>query len=282
MNMSTQMVVGSRIYSILYGGRHGVIYAIHGEQGLGNVRQFLGGAIVTGGVCYFDVVFENGTLSKRIPETIVKGVQWRLVEGVATDDEIQTLLANAEETARLADIERTEKAAAYTRAVETLRADADKAYLQQGDDDASGKLVAVNLRKEFKKAFPGIKFSVRKPDYGVVNVSWVDGPTNDAVNAIVRQYQAGSFNGMEDIYEYDVQPFHKVFGGARYIFTDRDFSDEHIQKAINTLFVKYSGNFKGMPCPMVGQFRTGELCRSYLPGFNDDLQMMVRQEAARS
>jgi len=44
--------------------------------------------------------------------------------------------------------------------------------------NSCGKLVASNLRIEFKKAFPGVKFSVRKEHFGCVRIAWTDGPTN--------------------------------------------------------------------------------------------------------
>ncbi|ENE6639044.1 hypothetical protein ABNR98_004453 [Salmonella enterica] len=34
-----------------------------------------------------------------------------------------------------------------------------------------------------------------------INVSWVDGPTKEAVEEIVGCFQEGSFDGMRDLYE---------------------------------------------------------------------------------
>ncbi len=60
------------------------------------------------------------------------------------------------------------------------------------------------IRQELKKAFPLVKFSVTSESYSMgdsVNVSWTNGPNTDKVNEIVKKYQYGHFNGMEDIYE---------------------------------------------------------------------------------
>lgn len=60
------------------------------------------------------------------------------------------------------------------------------------------------MRKELKKAFPLIKFSVTSHSYSggnSVHVEWKNGPTSDMVNVITSKYQYGHFNGMEDIYE---------------------------------------------------------------------------------
>ena len=51
-----------------------------------------------------------------------------------------------------------------------LKADPAYAHLEQGSDEHSGKLAAANIRRELKKAYPGIKFSVRKEHYGSVNI----------------------------------------------------------------------------------------------------------------
>lgn len=65
---------------------------------------------------------------------------------------------------------------------------------------------AKAIRKELKAAFPGVKFSVRSENFAggnAVNVTWSD-PAADqkAVNELVKKYQYGHFNGMDDIYEY--------------------------------------------------------------------------------
>jgi glyceraldehyde-3-phosphate dehydrogenase/erythrose-4-phosphate dehydrogenase len=60
------------------------------------------------------------------------------------------------------------------------------------------------IREELKKAFPGMKFSVTSDNFSMgdaVRISYQDGPKSDKVEAIVKKYQYGNFNGMEDIYE---------------------------------------------------------------------------------
>lgn len=64
---------------------------------------------------------------------------------------------------------------------------------------------AKAIRTELKKLFPDIKFSVRSDSFSMgnsVDVSWTDGPTTDQINDVIKKYQYGSFNSMEDIYEY--------------------------------------------------------------------------------
>jgi hypothetical protein len=63
---------------------------------------------------------------------------------------------------------------------------------------------AREIRKELKKEFPHIKFSVRSQNFSMgdaVYVSYENGVSQKAVEAIISKYQYGTFNGMEDIYE---------------------------------------------------------------------------------
>jgi hypothetical protein len=101
-----------------------------------------------------------------------------------------------------------------------------------------GMVVAArNIRKELKKAFPGVKFSVRSHGYSGGNdirIEWADGPTLKAVKEITNKYQEGHFDEMTDSYNYDRQNvWTEVFGGTKYIFTNRKYSDSHIQKALD-------------------------------------------------
>ena len=61
------------------------------------------------------------------------------------------------------------------------------------------------IRTDLKTSFPGIKFSVKSKSYSggaSVSVSWTDGPTSKAVEAIAGKYDGASFDGMEDLKSY--------------------------------------------------------------------------------
>ncbi len=95
-------------------------------------------------------------------------------------------------------------------------------------------LAAANLRRELKYRFPNTKFAVRSSSYAggsSVNVSWIDGESPDTIKPIVNKYQYGSFDGMEDIYNYD-QDFSGEYGEAKYTFTNRSYSDAAYQDAL--------------------------------------------------
>jgi hypothetical protein len=90
MTTSEVLSIGSRVHCILYGGRDGVIFNIRGEQRPETCQS--NSIILSGGKAEFDIVWENGTESLRTPEALVRGgVQWRVLDGIATADEIAAM-----------------------------------------------------------------------------------------------------------------------------------------------------------------------------------------------
>ena len=83
------------------------------------------------------------------------------------------------------------------------------------------------IRAELKTAFPGVKFSVRSSTFSMgdsVHISWTDGPATKDVELISGKYQAGTFNGMDDIYEYSENPLN--LPRAKYVHESRTTSEE--------------------------------------------------------
>lgn len=54
-------------------------------------------------------------------------------------------------------------------------------------------------RAHLKRAFPGVKFSVRQSGGGSLNIGWVDGPTAAQVDKVAHNYAGGRFDGMIDM-----------------------------------------------------------------------------------
>lgn len=106
------------------------------------------------------------------------------------------------------------------------------AHLERG----GGCVVAArNMRALLKAAFPAVKFSVKTQQYSGgnnISISWTDGPTDEAVGAIVNRFKHGSFNGMDDSYEFNRDPFPELFGGCYYLHANRDESPELIERAL--------------------------------------------------
>lgn len=133
----------------------------------------------------------------------------------------------------------TADAQAFRDAVENLKA--AHPHLTQG----SGCVVAAkNIRTELKRAFPGVKFSVRSESYSggnAVRVSWTDGPTSQQVEKITGKYSGGSFDGMTDCYNYRRSPWTEVFGESKYITESRHASDAAILSAARRVKAKLGG-----------------------------------------
>lgn len=107
-----------------------------------------------------------------------------------------------------------------------------KAELKNNPTRSSSANCATAIREELKKEFAGVKFSVKSSNFSggdSVHIQWTDGPTYEEVNNIVKKYQYGNFNGMEDIYEYS----NRIEGlpQSKYVQTYREISDE-VNKAV--------------------------------------------------
>lgn len=241
----TEVVVGSVVTTNLYWLGRGVVYKIHGEQMPETVKQLGGGMMVSGGHAEFDIVHDCGKFSKRLPECILRGVQWDILDEIADADEVNQLRANAEKKEEEEKCEKEEQITRFNAEVERLRTAPEYSHLEQGDC-SSGKLAAKNIRKELKQ-FKGVKFSVRNPHYGTIDVSWQDGPTCEKVDAIIDKYKDGHFNSMEDIYEYSSSPFNTVFGSAKYPDSSRSYSDVMIEKAIAKVINEFHLDYETPP-----------------------------------
>ena len=205
--------LGTRIHSILYGGRDGTVVAIHGEARPDSIINFPG--ISTGGNAEYDIAWDNGGRSMRVPECIARGAQWRLLDEPECPEQIPALLQMAIEHAEATRRAEVEK--------ELAKAAAHQRMLQEHPELSTENTPAKNIRIQLKRAFPGIKFSVRS-DHGAIYISWTDGPTNDEVTRITCRYQAGHFDGMNDCYEYDHDRAWP-FGSVRYVFDTRHMSE---------------------------------------------------------
>ena len=248
------LIVGTRVHCILYGGEDGIVYAIHGEQRPDTVRT-LASVVMAGGNAQFDIVWENGTESLRISEAIIHSVQWRVLPGIATAEEITALREYAAQEQERRERKAQQDRERFCAEVEALRADPQYAHLQQGDDQHSGKLAAKNIRTELKAAFSAVKFSVRKDHHASVTVTWRDGPTTEEVEAITNDYLPGSFNSMEDMYETAVSPWTTVFGGSKYISCVRSYSFEALQQAVGIVAERHA-----IGAVTIESFESGESC----------------------
>ena len=251
-----EAVIGQHVHCTLYGGRDGIIVAIHGKQSPQSSRAIFGGVGVTGGNADFDIIWSDGTESFRIPEALAcSSVQWRIRDQVATAEEIAAARAGvvvrkAEEAAKQAD---ADKAYALARD-EAIARHPHLTRLAEGQYGGGGKHAAKNLRVELKAAFPKVKFSVTS-DYDSIRVRWSDGPTDSQVSAIADRYCNGGFDAMQDMSYSTPTAFTNLFGGARYITCNREVSDALLSKALDALFVRLESNLESIQKPDVAALR---------------------------
>ncbi|KGE27696.1 LPD29 domain-containing protein [Leptospira interrogans] len=58
------------------------------------------------------------------------------------------------------------------------------------------------IRLDLQKAFPGVKFNVRKDKFSDCSVTWKDGPTEQEVNEITNKYQNKKYDAKNEQYNY--------------------------------------------------------------------------------
>lgn len=270
---SLKLERGRRVRCALHTHGSGIILAVSGTPDAGSVSSIVG-VIAMGGRATVDVVFDRGSISRAVPEAIVRGVQWTILDDIATEEEIASALAHAALSKAQASDAAERAEAAHRAALEQLASDPAYAQLEQGSD-TSGALAIRNVRRMLKQAFPRCRFSVRKDGYGCFRVAWTDGPSDDAVKPIVERFQRGRFNGMEDIYEADRHnAWCETFGGAKYAFTSRDISAELYDQAIDVLWRDFPANLAQVARPSGEAFkRNGS--RARVPGLEEDLDVLI-------
>lgn len=199
----------------------------------------------------YDVALTDGRL---IRGTFLDGSRWTVADDHIAPDAVDILRAGvaAKEAADKANKSASEQA--FAEAVAKLRT--SYPHLEQG----SGYVIAAkNIRTELKRAFPGIKFSVRSSSYSggnSIDVSWTDGPTAQQVESITNKYEGGSFDGMTDCYDYKRSPWTEVFGDSKYIHCSREYSDATVAAVIR----RVCNRLGGMDAiPTVEDYRQGRL-----------------------
>lgn len=162
-------------------------------------------------------------------------------------------------------------------------------YLMPAGDNPL-KMAAKNIRIELGRAFKGIKFSVKVRRFSMgdaIDVRWTDGPNSHQVDAIINRYQAGSFDGMDDCYNYKKDnDWCEAFGDAKYIHGARENSDKAVSSAIRTVVAMYQGNFDAysIPVPTVEDYNKGLLWSvEVMPGATNyhSLQNLIQREMGR-
>lgn len=80
--------------------------------------------------------------------------------------------------------------------------------------------------------------------------NWTDGPTVAQIEAISGKYEAGNFDGMNDLYTYSECAWTEAFGDAKYITSSRELSDSFVSAVLAT----FSGTFDGDAVPTLEDY----------------------------
>ncbi|HFD3738255.1 TPA: LPD29 domain-containing protein [Pseudomonas aeruginosa] len=245
MEQQTLLSVGQVVYTNLYNLGKGVIVNIHGEQKPQSIKNMYN-VMVTGGNAEFDIVFFNGNKTNRLPESILHGIQWKIEDEMVEQETIKSLIEKAEAHEQAEKAEEERKINEFKQGVEFQKSNKEYSHLTQitSNSDKKVKIVGKNIRAELKKHFPKTKFSVRKQYYSTYHVSWSDGPTVEEVESIINKYETSRFDSYTDYHYSETSPFNVVYGGADYVFTHRDYSDEMIALAIKSLIDKYGESYE--------------------------------------
>lgn len=272
------IVVGQRVYTSLYSRGFGVVTAIHGEQAPSSCQGGMGGAMRWGGRAHFTICFDHGEMAEQLPETILRGVQWKIYTDVASAAEVAVAVTRSMMHKIQAKQAEDEAKAKHVAAIDAFRADPEYAHLTSAAEARDRSNTVNNIRKHLKKLFPGTKFSVRS-DRNSVRVCWTDGPTMKAVDLALGRFEAGSFDGMSDCYRYSANPFGDAFGSVQYVFTTRNESDAMVEHAIGEAFARYAEDLPNVSRPTVEEFKSGALwnTRVHVRGLYrvDTLQSLV-------
>lgn len=162
-------------------------------------------------------------------------------------------------------------------------------------------------RKELKKTFPGMKFGVRSKN-DCIYISWVDGPTTEAVDDLTGGFEGSGFDGMIDL-EYSKTSWMLPSGevglaktagttgsmgvvpevedaippGAelvkfttKYIFTSREISKPNLEKA-RLKVCDYWGLEPGSY--EIADDKWGSIPRDFIPNANEAFDRLVLKEA---
>jgi hypothetical protein len=266
MNIQKEPIrIGQRVHSTLSGGRDGVISNISGEQSPESCHTVSDGVGVTGGHAHMDIVWNDGTVSKHLPESLLRcSVQWKLHDTYASPEEVKQWLDffDAQEIARAkGKAERERKVATESEQLILV----NPFLLREANEPNPFARAVKNVRLVLKQQFSGVKFSVRMENGSTINITWTDGPTSEQVQSVVRPFEAGSYNGMADIYDHYKTPWNTLFGSADYIFTRRQVSAEITQLAIDTVWQVIPGNLKEIEKPRP-EGMNGSLYPPVIPG----------------
>ena len=180
---------------------------------------------------YFNPVSHYDKYIKPISKQFGIGFYYAENEPIFSEDVIKASLQRAELIEKMRDERERAAEDAIRKNKDELRKKYSFLTVWDGDWRTRYKTASGNLRELLKRNFPGVKFSVRKDGSSdTVNITWTDGPTRKMVDEIAGQFEGRRFNGMEDCEEIVTSDFTDLFGFLGYVFAEREYSEEVMER----------------------------------------------------
>lgn len=174
----------------------------------------------------FDIALDDGRVFRGVYVSNIGGSYsdktCRFMLGEGTSSVLQLAGLGAAAAIRVASLKaKGEAAAEAMRKAKAAALVAGKAIGLIPEDEFKaakkrGSAAAYNLRIELKAA--GFKARVVQDGYSALRVHLAAGSDKGKAEAIADKYEAGSFDGMTDCYNYDPGAWGLVFGDVRHVF----------------------------------------------------------------
>ena len=165
--------------------------------------------------------------------------------GVYYDDNLETfeesLVLKCIELAKIEKARKQDEALKIAEFNANEKRELPNLYPHLKPNPVNAKEEKSNLVAELKKNFPNIKFSVTKDGYSTIRVKWENGPTLQEVEKIVGKFENSKSSYCGDFRDFAPSNFNDVFGGFKYVFTDR-YQSEDI-KALLPKMVEKLGDY---------------------------------------
>jgi len=174
---------------------------------------------------------------KPIEKKFGIGIYYKQNDIVKDLDAVNNLVIEAYEKKKKFEAERPEREAKAAKEHQEAIAQimAEYPYLKPIEKKWGGKYAAENIRIELKRHFPGVVFSVVTHNLDTVNIRWTNGPSRISVTKITNKYENHETDHSGDFRDYAPTLFTETFGGAKYVFEERNISDDIREKLMKQI-----------------------------------------------
>lgn len=229
---------------------------------------------------FLDVVYEMGMVSQNVSMISILGIQYDVYKNCVSNVDIERLEEKADAYRALKIRNDARDKAENNKAIREVASSQKWSHMEKLTDNLGAAAVAKNIRKDLRLNFGKLAFSVRKSGSDSLSIEWTDGPQECQVKDLLQKFRSGSFNSMEDYYEFSESPFHKIYGGVQYINLKRNLTDMMIEREIQTVIAENYPDWHG-DLPTVEDYRTGMLAGKGRDKFIFGLSHEIRKVAGK-